>query len=573
MMQKFTLLLLALLVGALGFGVWWSSGQVVEFEEALFPGIQGVEVVSIRVDNLVRDVQVRIDRDGEGGWALVDPIEAPADEVTLEGLMDVIDSDRLRLVPGEIDAATFGFEPPEIVFQVETRSGERRSVEVGAVDVAHNSVHVRVRGKIYRAPLRLHTELTRDVHGYRRPYVFTSRVEGIGEFSRTGESLGGTHRFGYELHAILDNDGWRLTSPFSAGLHPGPMSLFLTNTIRIPVRSYFTGNHEPEALGFEPPGRTFRMVELGGDRFELQIGHGAGSASFNARALPGGDPFKTDADSVHRLEIPLDLLLDRRAMRASRELVERIEIEREGQPSLHLARSSDGWSVSDGNEANSYAADPRLFEQFLAKLEGVLFYDMVEVGTLSSEEVVARVRFVGKDEEWALSIGGEYTDAGEECLRVQQAGDGIVGLLKVSDAGFLDTSVSDLRDHRLSTIDELLVSGIALHQGSQQRRWNRDDKGEWTREGLEQEAFEILALLDPLFHLRAESFVSSEIELSDPLLIEVFQTTGETTEVRLGEAQVGGRVRSVLIRAGEFAVLALDQQGLPNKIRALLAAD
>lgn len=570
-MQKLTLLILVLVVGALGFGVWWSDQQVVEFEEALFPGLQSTDVISVRVDNVARDVQVRIDRDGEGGWILVDPIEAQADETLLGDLMDVIDSDRLRLVPGDVDAAVFGFEPPEIVFQVETRGGERRSVEVGAIDVAHNTVHLRVRGNIYRAPLRLHTSLNREIADYRRPYVFKARPESIGEYHRTGESLGGAHRFGYEFHALLDNDGWRLVSPFSAGLHPGPMSLLLSNTLRIPVRSYFSGTLDTEALGFEPPERTLKMANLAGDALELQIGYGAGSPRFNCRALPGGDPFKTDADSVHRLEIPIELMLDRRVMRAARERVESIAIEREGLPTLNLARTDEGWSTSE--DGVTRPADPRLFERFLANLETLLFYDMQEVGELSRDEVCGQVRFVGATEEWTLAIGGSYNDGGVECYRVQYVGDGIIGLLEFADSEFLKTRSAELRDHRLTHIDELSVKSLLLRSDDKSRQWNRDDQGRWTREGKEDEAFEILALLDPVFNLRAERFVPGRFELEDSVVVEVVYTDGKVAAYLLGRVAIDGTEEFVLVHPEEVGIVASDQRGIAKLMGTLVSRD
>ncbi len=572
-MQKSTLLILLLVTAALGYGVWWSSQQVVEFEEALFPGIESSEVLSVRVDNVARDVQVRIDRDGEGGWKLVDPIEAPADGTMLKTLMEVIDRDRLRLVPGEIDPANFGFEPAQILFQIETRSGEKRSVEIGTVDVAHNTVHLRVRGKIYRAPLRLHTELTHDVASYRRPFAFKTRVSDIGAFHRTGEALGGNHRFGYEIHAILDNDGWRLIAPFEAALLPQAVELLLTNTVRIPVRSYFMGITDPNALGFTPPKRAIEVVELGGDKFVLEIGNGEVGTNFNCRVQPDGDAFQTNADSIYRLEVPLELILDRRLMRAPAELLDRIEIDREEFPTLVLTRIEEGWNVAEGAEGIARLADPRLFDQYFSNLKTILFYDMLETGELEAAEQHAEVRFAGAGENWSVRIGAEYSDEDTVGFRVQRTGDGIVGLLESADAKFLEKRADELRDHRLTRIDELTVSGLILNVAGEPRRWNRDDKGEWTREGRDTEAFEILSLLDPLLHLRAKDFVRGEADLKDPIVVQVLRSAEDATEFRIGITKVDGEDRAVFAGEGEYAVLALDLQDVPKRIEALFTLD
>ena len=572
-MQKSTLFILLVLVAALGGGVWWSGNQVVAFEESLFPGVSSTDVVSVRVDNVFRDVQVRIDRDDRGHWKIVDPIEADADEVVLQTLMDAIDKDRLRLVPGDVDPANFGFEPAQIVFQVETRSGERHSVEIGTVDVADNTVHLLIRGKVYRAPLRLHMELSHDLNNFRRPFAFKQRIEELGEIHRTGQPLVDSHSFGYEFHALRENDGWRLISPFAAGLHPSPMSLFLTNTVRIRIASHFSRPLNLVDSGLQPPQRTIEYSDLGGTKYELQIGYGEAHAKFSCRAMPGDIQFQAAGDAVQRLEIPIEFLLDRRLVRAPREFLERIELESVGRVTLHFIREGDDWTLREEGRDEERPTDPRRFDAFLSKLETVLFYDLLEVDLLDPAEVRGEIRFSGAGEEWAVQIGDEFLDEGTPCLRVQHVGDGIIGSLELSDAKFLETSVAELRDHRLSLIDELTVSGLVLRSGNKSRRWNRDDKGAWTREGNTSEAFEILSLLDPLLNLRAENFVQGEFDLGNPVVVEVHFSEGETFEMRLGRVQVGKEFQSVFDGEHELAILAPEMQTLPEKIEALLQLD
>ena len=513
-MQLRTLLALVVLVLLLGVGVYLSRETEIRVEEPLFDGVQAVDVTSIRVDNLERNVTIRFDRQPNGLWDIVDPIEAAADEAILGFLLEIIETDRAIPVPGSPSAEALGLDPPRLVLDVTERDGTEHRVEIGSVDIAKDKVNVFTRGMFLRTPRRLDNTLLRDLHGYRRPYAFELRPDQVVEVHRLGEGLGfADHRYGFELHALLENDGWRLVAPFTAALNPGAAGIFVGSGARFRIEGYIEGKDlDPGLFGLVPPAMQFELVDHSAKTHSLLVG-AKNEQSFACQQGENSELFRARASEVAGLTIPIELLLDRRLVRAPIELIEEIRIEREEGQRLTLLRDGESFSVTSG-DGGPQRADQRLTQQFLTGLENVLFYDFLEVGKFEVDsresEVRSRIQFFGAGEQWDCLFGAEFVDEeGTPCVRVQRGGDDIVACLKLEDMELLATTADELRDHQLARIDELEVTGLELSSAAGKRRYARGDKGEWTRAGETAESFEIIKWIDPLLNLRAERFLDS----------------------------------------------------------------
>lgn len=552
-MQKKTLLLLLVLVALLGAGVWYARDVEIRLEEPLIEGFEKNEVVSIRIDNLERNLNLRLQRGADGRFELVDPIEAAADDAIVDFLLEIFESDRAVEVPGDPDPRALGLDPPRLVLTVRERDGSEHELEIGAVDIAKDKVNVRTRGKILRAPRRLDNTLLRDLHDWRRPYAFGVRPDQVVEVHRLGEDPGfADHRFGFELHALLENDGWRLVSPFSAALNPGPAGLFVNAGARFRIEGFLPGKDlDPGLFGLIPPTLTFELVDHATRTWSLEVG-ARRDRFFACRVAPDGELFQARERDVAGLTIPIELLLDRRLARVPSELIDEVRIVSDEE----LVLTRDGESFLVGAEGGTVAADDRLVAQFLERLQNVLFYDFLEVGHVAADDARAEVRFLGAGEQWDLVFGEDFVDdEGTPCVRVQRRGDEIVACLKREDLDFLETRAGDLRDHQLCRIDELDVAWLELSGGGVTKRYRRDDKGRWRREGEEGEAFEILKWLDGIFHLRAERFVEPGAGSGEPLEVVVETRDGGRTSFTL---LAGDGDTTVARIGGEAALVRVD---------------
>lgn len=87
------LLVLLLIVGALAGIALWQRGEQQSLREsaeaALLPGFDRQRLIAVRVDNLERSLQLRIER-GSGEWQIVDPIQFPAELAVVEALFDAL---------------------------------------------------------------------------------------------------------------------------------------------------------------------------------------------------------------------------------------------------------------------------------------------------------------------------------------------------------------------------------------------------------------------------------------------------------------------------------------------------
>ena len=118
-----TLLLLILVLGLAG-AVFWQKGReaagVVDVDVPLFEGLDPAKVRVIRIDNIPRSVNVRLERDRAGVWYLTDPIEYPADQGVMNILFQDIAYGRAMVVPEEEWGETeLGFDPPEMVLELD----------------------------------------------------------------------------------------------------------------------------------------------------------------------------------------------------------------------------------------------------------------------------------------------------------------------------------------------------------------------------------------------------------------------------------------------------------------------
>src|SRR5687768_4032772 len=101
-MRTSTVWLLLLLVVALGAGILWQirkeQSGTFDIDRPLFPDLVPERLTDIRIDYLERGLQMRMARDAQGTWQIVDPIVFPAEPALIERLMEIVGRNRATSV-------------------------------------------------------------------------------------------------------------------------------------------------------------------------------------------------------------------------------------------------------------------------------------------------------------------------------------------------------------------------------------------------------------------------------------------------------------------------------------------
>jgi hypothetical protein len=557
-MKFSTTLLLLVVVTLLAGAIYWQTRKEQaehQVELALFEGVDLSRVQRIRVDNIERSYNLRLERDGAGVWYITDPITYPANSGVVGALLEDVQRARALVVSGEeAGARELGFTPPKIVLEVEEALPEGlrvHEVEIGATDLDGIRLNVRKDGRYLRTLVRLYTTLDRILQDYRSMRALTIPGDEVVEVHRTG-------RVQYELedefqdlefHAYRDGLAWRATTPWQALLSAMDVGVVVYGATRLDVTRFVEDEvRDPAVYGFDVP-------EV---RIDLKTGDGRGEILLLSRASIDGGWYAMRSDAPHiwalgeesalRLMYPSEAMVDLRFMRAMRREVQGLRLVSESGGELLLEREGEGWTVAErlsgGEISTPLIADAGRVEDELARLEGLELRPLPEGESRPREPEFRSAIYLDHGRE---SLGGRLAPEGDGVL-FQRVGD---ELLLLADAWLIElaqTPMSEFRSRNLVLLVENETRGLRLVRGERVLEYERDERGIWRLTAEEaEEAEELLALLDPLIYLKAESFLPAETRLADPIEVVFERFAGPPLRYVLGTdadssslAEVGG---------------------------------
>lgn len=554
----FLLVVVACLAGAI---VWQTRKEEseLEVELGLFEGADLNYVQRIRVDNLERSYNLRLERDASGLWFITDPIEYPANPGVVTALLqDVARAKALVVSESEQSARELGFTPPRIVLEVEESRPEGlrvHKVEIGATDLDGIRLNVRKDGRYLRTLVRLYSTLDRTVQDFRSLRAMTLSGDDVVEVHRTGRvqhELEGEFQ-DLELHAYRDGAAWRATAPWRALLGALDVGIVAYGATRLDVvRFVEDAVRDPSIYGFDVP-------EV---RIDLKTGDGREETLLLSRSEVEGDWYAMRSDAPHvwsidresalRLMYPSESMVDLRFMRALRQDVQGLRLISEGGRVLRLARAGELWTVTEelpgGEPCAPLPGDARRIDDELARLEGLELRPLPEGGPRAEELELGAAIYLDIQGE---TLGGRLAPAGPllpegDGVLFQRTGD---ELLLAADAWLIELArspASEFRSKSLIRLVETETRALRLTRGERRLDFVRDERGIWRARGEQQEAAELLALLDSMIYLKAESFLDAEAELRDPIVVQFDRFEGDPVRYTLG----AGPESSTLAEAG-----------------------
>jgi hypothetical protein len=557
-----TLLVLILGVALLAALALWQlreeDEQRAKVDAPLVESFDRGRVTALRVDNLERSLQMRIERDSAGRWTIVDPLEFPAEGAVIDALMSALETQRLK-PPLVTEREKLKLAPPRAVLEItEDVGGSARltRLEIGVVDIGEQLIYVVRDGVLGRTERALDTLLERDLPDWRSHSLMSFDPRTVVELSRQGKLLlEGEAPLDLALEASLDGE-WRSTAPFVAQLDPRLVGTLVATVASLRVEGFLDSPGPLEFYGLAEPLLRIEVVDARGASQALRMNPEPQGEMWYAKREDQPHIYRVSSLMASLCLPPTEGLVDRSFARVARGDVQRLELGYEGR-SVTLARAERAWRVS-GREGETVLldnaiADDALVADALSAIEQARVEDLYFDRTLDASEVRGFVRL----DLGGAKLGGvlgppAQTSDGVEGVLFRRDGDQLVGLLPKSVLDLVRRDASSFQSLLLHKALELDVSYIEVKRGDSKRKWVRDEHGHWTREGMESEAKDFARIVDRLLSMRASAMLRrGEESVEGALDVDIVKYSGERVPFTLGLSNVAGAQANVY-RSGEL---------------------
>lgn len=341
-----------------------------------------------------------------GGWKLVAPIEAGADEAAVDGLASELSSTQVErsLESSPVDWKDYGLDNPNLKITVGLKDGRRLDLELGDKDFNQASVFGRIpnSAKVLLLPTLLYTAVDKELFDFRDKSVLEFDREQVREVRIRAR------RKTYRLQK--EGEDWSVREPIQARADRSEIRSFLSDLEFSRVEEFVErGAGRLKTYGLNAPSSRVDLF-LGDNRARktLLVGKQVGS-QFYAKDDSREDVFRIKEDLVEKLKLDLSKFRDRKMARFERDEVKRVEVKLPDREFEFARDSEDQWRLRTpaGHGENS-VLEYKLFWP-LEDLEGKEIVDRANLDDpkYGFSEPSAEVRVVKKDDEVIEVVLGE----------------------------------------------------------------------------------------------------------------------------------------------------------------------
>ena len=603
-MKRGTIVVLAVAVAVL----WWLSNERrketehltdVVAQPALFEGFRAERVSSLRIDHLVRGVQILLERDAQGGWFLTEPLAYPAEAGLVRSLLDILSQSK-GVVDEGADLAAVTLDEPLVVLEAVEVLGEpgdgtakrtkKWRVEIGGVDLDERFINVRVPGHphapkgrdaaVMRVLRNLYNTLDRVPDDYRDTRITHLQGQKVDSIRRRGTLLAeGGQRVELDFDARRTGGYWRRTDSPAVRLDSYLLPTFARAASEL--RAFRFVDDAPRDLTIywlDAPQFTIELADERGGSAKLLFACARGpglltDGSQTWYAMREGYPHVWEVEwrDLLLLVSPVELLVDGRLLQAMREDVLRVQF-RDATRTLILEKDKDGWWVTEtrtGESPARFLADPKAVEDLLATLEKAELGDCPADSAVPGDDAPSLSITTRSGELFGGRLGGEWRDpatglAGRTFLR---HGDEMLQLLGENVAALWERPLDELRSGVLIDVDEFLVDRILVRRGGAEQGYLRLEK-EWQVGATGVVApINTQILLGDLCHLQAAAWLEAGAprDLQAPVEVHLRgRFAGRERVLVFGRSAAGDEL--CRLEGGETARLA---PGLHDRLSAL----
>jgi len=540
----------------------------------VLPGFAQQRVSSLRIDNLERAVQLKLERDTVGNWFMTDPLAYPAEEGMLVTLFRTL-STAMGEPSGGIAPEELQLDPPRAVLEL-VQQGEAGPhtfrMDVGGVDLDQDRIYVRVYdhpAAVGGAPLVLRA--SRAIHSLidHFPAEYRSRrtTELLGQdviaVKRSGtvflQDRGGL--VDLALEADRGDGHWRTTTSPVVSLEPNAVGLVAVGAAGLRVERFTADQPSSWKIwGLEPPVFSIELSSRQGVTDVLDFGYprdmgptGTEPDAWFARRRGLDHVWEVDARDVQLLMRPVDDLYDQLLIRSHREDLVSVRLEAEDGRVLLLERVGDfekkTWTVrEEGSDATPFLADFGRVRDVISAIEsaqleypeGIAFDPALASGSIQVTNRTG-LRFGGR-------LGRPYSDpqtglVGRVFLRT---GDELPAVAEETVSELVTLGLGDFRSDIVHQLRPADVYSLALTYDGRTFTYLHPTDREWVVSETRFDAPKDLTNgLDTLLRIRAEEWLDGfdDEGLTERVRIDVTPKRGaEPLSFTLGRLPDGGLV-------------------------------
>ncbi|MEZ5980361.1 MAG: DUF4340 domain-containing protein [Planctomycetota bacterium] len=509
--------------------------------------VDWARVDRIRIENGPRNLYLTLERDRAGYWYITDPVAAKARDYLVREIFDAMLQTRAFPAP-ELDRASVGLDPPvaTIDFFVDGGDGEaaRTRVEIGALDLVDEKVHLFCEGRLLRASRRVFNLVERSVKDFRETQVLPTLggVAVIGYVRRGAlvigpstdlvpqlpdgvySSYGDGERLDLGLVATKEGVDWVSTAPFEARLSTANCELLFGATARLQAAGFVEGlRADLAALGLDDPAFAIQLELANGDMHTFEFGYPAGQdtlpvlrRSWMLRVDEGDDTYyELDAQIVQSLCQAFEDLVEPALFGVVRDQIQSVTARR-GEREVHVERFHGKWMVRVGDVLRP--ADPGLLSDWLrdvdrVHIDAVLAPDTAVDFTEPTVVEIATADGVRRQVEFGSSVAianGVYRS-------VRRAGEQVTAITRTDYASMVDVEPESLLSLRLVGAQAVFTFELSATDSSgRSAKWRRDaSSGRWNLGDSDFEDRDFAPLVDHVVAPVAKRWIETPFDVPD----------------------------------------------------------
>jgi hypothetical protein len=361
MIKKTTLFLLlgAIILGAAVYYFDWRRSQKesekppVDTAKLAF-SIQPQEVTSLVIKHPANPSEPALQFEKRDGvWQITQPIETPADQASLEGLIDSLSSSRItQTEPGAPDRLkVYGLDPPAVSLEFQLHAGAKHSVAFGNKDFSGISVYSIVDGAkdVALLPESLLASASKSLQDLRDREVLHIANDKVASFELKNSSG--------QLSAKKVKDEWEFAKPSESRGDSGNISSLLAS---IGSAKWTTvASESPDNLGkygLANPAISFTVVDDKGKSATLVVGKKEGEQYF-ARDTSGPVVFLINDDLYKKLAENYNDLRDKKLTHFDPAAINHVEIHNANGTVACARKSEFEWTIEEPAAQKGKSAD------------------------------------------------------------------------------------------------------------------------------------------------------------------------------------------------------------------------
>lgn len=411
-----TTLVLLLVLAGLGAYLYWVEfpREQREAEAKKLFSFKPEDVTEIHLRFQDRDILLRKTGDT---WKLIQPLEAPADELTVKNLLNTIaECEVKRGLEDSADLKQFGLDPPFVILEVKLTKGELPAVAVGKNTPVGFSAYIQRLDdkKVRLATSAFRAGLDKQVKDFRDKAILNFSDDDVQRFSLV--------RGDGTLTLVRKDGNWMLEQP---GPFPadGPTVRSFLSTLRTMRALDFPNDHPTDLApyGLDNP-RLRAVLFLGKDQAEKHILIGGHNPERNTEIYvqtSGVPTIYTVSDWVWRdLNKSVNDFRNKTVLAFDQAELRTVEVRREdGQTFRLVAKDKDNWFV-EGAEGKPAASVLRQWLHDVHDLRGyeIAADNVADLAPYGLHKPLLTIRLEGAEQKeiGTIRIGFSTTEQGSK---------------------------------------------------------------------------------------------------------------------------------------------------------------